>query len=222
MIDAAGHTLPASANIYNLGSAAFDWKGGFIRSAWTVTSDATLKRQLHQIAPNEVSAGKRIIAELRWWQWLDSVANIGKENARRHFGPMAQDMAKILIEEGVEIDPKGSSPSFVSDMIGWDEWPEISEPVISKRTVQHEVIITLPVDGTDDGTGQPLLRREVQIQEQEEDFDTGERRNIRSAGSGYRIDPTQVSFFLIAAMNADFEARIAVLEKARSRVRRGQ
>jgi hypothetical protein len=85
-------------------------------------------------------------------------------------------------------------PSFRSDMLCWDEWDAVTQPVMAERIVQKTKILLVPVDGSDDGTGEPLYRREEITVDEAEQYDTGVVEVVRPAGSEWRIDPCQVAF----------------------------
>lgn len=213
LINPNGHVLPGATNAQDLGGAGIAWRNITSMNALTVTSDADLKQRGAALSDAEIRAGKRIAAELCWWKWLKSIADKGAA-ARNHFGPMAQDIARILVECGVELDWSNGKPSFRSDMLCWDEWDEVTKPVMAERIVQKTKIVLVPVDGSDDGTGEPLYRREEITVDEAEQYDTGEVTIEKPAGSEWRIDPCQVAFFLIAAINADTERRLAALENS--------
>jgi hypothetical protein len=210
-----GHLTPGVTDVQDIGVPGLSWNNGFIRNAWTVTSDADLKQRGVVLSDNEILAGKRIADELVWWKWLKSIADKGAA-ARNHFGPMAQDIAQILVECDVELDWADGKPSFRSDMLCWDEWDAVTQPVMAERIVQKTKIVLVPVDGSDDGTGEPFYKREEITVDEVEQYDTGAVEIVRPAGSGWRIDPSQVAFFLIAAINADTERRLALLEGPKS------
>ena len=214
-ITGAGNILAGTSNTQDLGAAGLSWRNGFIQNAWTVTSDADLKQRGVVLSDNEILAGKRIADELVWWKWLKSIADKGAA-ARNHFGPMAQDIAQILVECDVELDWADGKPSFRSDMLCWDEWDAVTQPVMAERIVQKTKVVLVPVDGSDDGTGEPFYKREEITVDEVEQYDTGAVEIVRPAGSEWRIDPSQVAFFLIAAINADTERRLALLEGAKS------
>lgn len=210
-VDASGHILPGTPNTQDFGGAGKAWRNITSMNALTVTSDADLKQRGAALSDAEITAGKRIAEELCWWQWLKSIADKGAA-ARNHFGPMAQDIAQILVDCGVELDWTNGNPSFRSDMLCWDEWDEVTKPVMAERIVQKTKIVLVPVEGSDDGSGQPFYQREEITVDDVEEYDTGEVTIETPAGSGWRIDPSQVAFFLIAAINADTEKRLAALE----------
>jgi hypothetical protein len=204
-INSTGHVTPGAANAQDLGSASLPWRNGFIQNAWTVTSDVDMKQRGAPLSDNEILAGKRIANELCWWKWLKSIEDKGIA-ARNHFGPMAQDIARIFVECGVELDWNDGNPSFRSDMLCWDEWDAVTKPVMATRTVPNTVL------------AQTESSEELAVDETEqyetEQYDTGEVEIVVPAGSGWRIDPCQVAFFLIAAINADTERRLALLENS--------
>jgi hypothetical protein len=211
LIDPNGHVLPGAQNAQDLGGAGIAWRNITSMNALTVTSDADLKQRGAALSDEEILAGKRIADELVWWKWLKSIADNGAA-ARNHFGPMAQDIAQILVECDVELDWADGKPSFRSDMLCWDEWDAVTQPVMAERIVQKTKIVLVPVDGSDDGTGEPFYEREEITVDEVEQYDTGAVEIVRPAGSEWRIDPSQVAFFLIAAINADTERRLLALE----------
>lgn len=215
IIEASGSVRAGLSNAQDLGSASVPWRNGFIQNGWTVTSDADLKQRGAVLSAAEITAGKRIAEKLCWWKLLDSIATKGAA-ARNHFGPMAQDIAQILVECGVELDWTNGNPSFRSDMLCWDQWDEVTKPVMATRTVPKTKIVFVPVEGSDDGSGQPFYQREEITVDEVEEYDSGEVTIETPAGSGWRIDPSQVAFFLIAAIKADTERRLALLEAGES------
>lgn len=211
-LDRDGHIFPGVTNVQDIGKFSAAFRDIYLLNSPTITSDADRKKRGAGLSEAEVRAGRRIARELCWWQWLESVAQKG-DAARLHFGPMAQDMARIFVEEGVEVDYGDGNPSFRSDMLGWDEWGEESEPIFEIREVEEPCLDFEQVG--QDRDGNPLFATVDATRIVKQQFDTGKTRVKRSAGSGWRIDPSQVAFFLIAvqaAVQDALEARLAALE----------
>lgn len=122
---AAGALAPVTDNTVNLGVAATGRiKDTYLVNSPTVTSDATEKEWLGAgFSPAELSAAKRIAAEVGSYKWLAAIAreNDGGPAARVHFGVRAQAVWAIMADEGL-IDPieEGVTPSCPYGLLCWD------------------------------------------------------------------------------------------------------
>lgn len=116
---------PGADNTVNLGTASFRWKEVFAGNATINTSDERLKDWLGPLSEAELRAGQRIAQSIGKFRWLDG--------NRVHVGVRAQEVARILIEEGVEDDqpldfspdifvPEGERPSFRMAFLTFDTW----------------------------------------------------------------------------------------------------
>lgn len=123
---AGGALAPVSDNAVNLGVASTGRiKDTYLVNSPTVTSDATEKEWLGAgFSPAELSAAKRIAAEVGSYKWLAAIAreNDGGPAARVHFGVRAQAVWAIMADEGL-IDPieEGVTPSCPYGFLCWDE-----------------------------------------------------------------------------------------------------
>ncbi len=93
---------PAFDTALALGQAGHRFSQLYAMTGTINTSDAADK--LWQGAPDaqEIAAGRALMAELGFFQWLDAVEAKGPQNARRHFGLRAQNAFAILAEHGLD------------------------------------------------------------------------------------------------------------------------
>lgn len=128
----ASEVRPGSDNTLTLGLSGFRFKEIFCANATINTSDERLKCWLGGLTDAHVRAGLRIIDEIGLFQWDDG--------NRHHVGVRAQQVARILIEEGLEIAqridfplgvyvPEGERPSFRHAFLTFDTWEAVREPV---------------------------------------------------------------------------------------------
>ncbi|WOF43762.1 tail fiber domain-containing protein [Sphingopyxis indica] len=185
---AAGHFTPIVDNAYSIGQAPARPSVIFAASSTISTSDERKKTWRGAMTTAELAAAKRIVGELGFFQWNDSIAKKGAANARYHFGVKAQSVWAIMADEGL-IDPitSGIAPDSQYAFLCWDEWEDQTEerPVINPET------------------GEPTGEIETIM--------------IAEAGNLFGIRADQLALFLIAAQQAminDHEARLAALEGA--------
>lgn len=193
-IDSAG-SRPGGDNLYSIGASSFRWSTVYAATGTINTSDAREKAWRGGLSDAEIRAGRRIIRELGWYQWLAEIERKGEEGARLHFGARAQQIIRILIEEGIEsaqdIDlpadqfiPKGERPSFRSAFLCFDTWDNEWQDEYEEGPEGERV-----------PTGAQIL--------------------MRPAGNRFGLRLDQLTLFLIAvqdAAHAAIEARLAALE----------
>lgn len=138
-ITVGGIVRPGSDNSQAFGEPSFRWSTIFAATGTINTSDA---REKHWRGPPEgaaIRAANRIIADLGFFQWSDAVEEKGEDGARWHFGVKAQDVVRIMIEEGLEdeqsIDfapdvfvPSADRPRFRHAFLCFDTWGEPADP----------------------------------------------------------------------------------------------
>ena len=184
-ISTAGVVTPGADNSQTLGSASFRWSVVYAGTGTINTSDATEKEWLGAgFSSAELSAAKRISAEIGSYKWLAAIAreNDGGPAARVHFGVRAQAVWAIMAEEGL-IDPieEGVTPSCPYGFLCYDEWAAV-EPLGAVEEVLDE-------------NGEVLV--------------PGQAAQLGvDAGSRFGIRPDQLAMFLVAAQ----EARLTALE----------
>ncbi|MBD3732808.1 MAG: hypothetical protein IE934_08840 [Sphingopyxis sp.] len=176
---------PGADNSQTLGSASFRWSVVYAGTGTINTSDATEKEWLGSgFTSAELSAAKRIAAEIGSYKWLAAIAreNDGGHAARIHFGVRAQAVWAIMADEGL-IDPieEGVTPSCAYAFLCYDEWAAV-EPLEAVEEVLDE-------------NGEVLV--------------PGQAAQLGvDAGSRFGIRPDQLAMFLVAAQ----EARLTALE----------
>lgn len=137
---AATETRPGGDNTINLGTASFRWKEVFAGNATINTSDERRKQWLGGLTPAQLRAGLRIADEIGLFRWLDG--------NRVHVGVRAQQVARILIEEGVEAPQpmdfapdvfvaETDRPSFAMAFLTFDTWRAVREPVMREVCVKR-------------------------------------------------------------------------------------
>ena len=90
------HFLPIANNTYNIGSASFAVKDGWIVNAWTVTSTRLAKTLERGATEAERRAAARIKARgPRFYKMIDAVEEKG-DTARWHVGYVAEDTSTSL------------------------------------------------------------------------------------------------------------------------------
>lgn len=208
-INANASLYPSSDNIQILGTPEKRWSVVYAGSGTINTSDEREKHWRGELTAAEMRAAKRIIAELGIYQWNDAVAEKGEDSARLHFGVRAQQAFSIMEEEGLDWGRYAWAC--------YDQWEEKTEPVMEEVTVTKTRKVMQPSETLDEETGEPIMVEVEQTYEETEMQPTGETRVTLEAGDRHGVRPDQLAFWLIAAqaaMQADLEARIALLEGA--------
>ena len=108
----ASYFQPVSNGDKNLGAANFLWKEVFAATGTINTSD---ERQKQDIAPVD-EAVFRAWSKVNFIQYKfkDAVAKKGEENARIHFGVIAQRVKEAFESEGLD--------AFKYGLLCYDEW----------------------------------------------------------------------------------------------------
>lgn len=140
--ETAGHQLPEADNAYNLGSGARRVATYYGATGTINTSDSREKTWRGAMTAAELAAAKRIVAELGFYQWNDAIAEKGPDGARYHFGGRAQQVAAIMIDEGVEDDQDidlppdqfiTDPPSFKTAFLCFDTWEATDDAPAGNR-----------------------------------------------------------------------------------------
>ena len=103
-------------NTYSLGDASFRWTEVFAVAPSINTSDANEKQQIRLLSDAEQLVAKKLKSLIRAFKWNDAVEKKG-DNARWHFGVMAQDVHAAFAEHGLDAAKYGL---FCSDT--WYEY----------------------------------------------------------------------------------------------------
>ena len=184
-IDSSGHTRPSTSdNTQNLGSASNRWAVLFAGTGAINTSNETHKTR-EDILDAEKAAALEIKRDIWKFKFKDAI-DVKGEGARIHFGVGAQSVGEILRKHGLNPDDYA--------FYCYDKWEAEYEPVIGKRTVSKEVVVTK----TDAVTGFRFDTTETV--EEQEDYDTGEKVCILEAGENYGIRYEELLCFIMAAI----------------------
>ncbi|WP_028694884.1 tail fiber domain-containing protein [Pseudomonas cremoricolorata] len=178
----------------NLGTASVPWENGYIKNAWTVTSDASRKTAVRPLNEQELRVGSRLAREPGVFQWLASIEEKGAEKARLHHGMTVQRAGQIMVEEG--LDPAAYGFYCHDEWLDeWDQEPDTEQP-----------------SGQLDEEGNPLMH-----------VVPGARVLVRAAGSlfGFREGPLHMLLIRALAHERDMDAhrldllesRLAAIEK---------
>jgi hypothetical protein len=99
-----------------LGSAAFRWTELFAVNGVINTSDEEQKQDIRDITTAERAVATSLKGMLKAYRWKQAVQEKG-ENARIHFGIIAQDVAKAFQAQGLDADKYGMfcKDSWVDD-----------------------------------------------------------------------------------------------------------
>lgn len=105
-IDSDGHVLPGADNTHRLGSASKRWDVIYVKDTNITTSDRQLKQDIEELSEAETRVAKACKGLLRKYRWKDTVADKGDE-ARIHFGIIAQDLEDAFTAEGLDASRYG-------------------------------------------------------------------------------------------------------------------
>lgn len=125
----AGHFQPVSDNVHSLGGAGNRATVVYAATGTINTSDAREKTWRGAADAAEMRAGRRIIAELGFYQWNDAIAAKSAADARYHFGVQAQRVWEIMADESLidPIDAEGRPGATPYAFLCWDAWAEGDE-----------------------------------------------------------------------------------------------
>ena len=99
-------TGSASNGSLHLGHAYAKWNTVYAATGSINTSDITKKQDIEQLSEAESRVAVAVKGLLRKYRWKDSVAEKG-DNARIHFGIMAQDLKAAFEAEGLDANRYG-------------------------------------------------------------------------------------------------------------------
>lgn len=140
-ISATGNIYPITDNSYSLGAASN--RATIIYAATGTINTSDEREKTWRGAPNaaELSAARRIAAQLGFYQWNDAITEKGEDGARLHFGVRAQAVWAIMADEGL-IDPivEGEAPSSRYAFLCHDAWDAV-EAVPEQRDEEDNIIV---------------------------------------------------------------------------------
>src|SRR5699024_6200690 len=95
------NTLPRTDNTYRLGTTSLRWEQVYSVTDAINTSDAREKQQQRDLTDVERTIAQQLKSLLKVFKWNDAVEKKG-EKARWHFGVMAQEVAQVFTDNGLD------------------------------------------------------------------------------------------------------------------------
>ncbi len=224
---------PIGNNAVSLGSLSLGWKDAFFVNAATVTSDARSKKwrelslveqskQMPNLTEAEVRAGLRIVDELGFYQWKSEIDVKGDDGARLHFGVRAQEVWRIMADEGLidALDPvyeadwerplrrtgnKRSKPPKPSSHYGFlcfEETERETDSVMYDVARQIEIEIEEESSLIDPSTNVPFMVKRMVPATIDQPTPAKRRKVLSPAGNKFGIRSEELTMFLMAAQEA--------------------
>lgn len=109
--------LPATTATYSLGSSTRTWNNAFFQNAATVVSDENHKTDIQEIPEELLDAWENV--GFKMWKMKSAVDEKGQDQARYHFGVIAQDIVKVLTDAGLDWRKYG--------IVTYDKWDAVDE-----------------------------------------------------------------------------------------------
>ncbi|NIZ15176.1 tail fiber domain-containing protein [Phaeobacter sp. HF9A] len=174
-----GTLRPANDGTQNLGNASYRWDVVYASTGTINTSDARSKIDIQDLDAAEHRVAVAAKSLLKKYRIRDAVAEKG-DAARWHFGVIAQELAAVFEDEG--LDP------WRYGVLCWDEWwsaefeiPAETAPIM--REVVERVVHTYPVLND---VGEPTGETREKVEEVRKKVDTGEVKIIEPARTELR------------------------------------
>lgn len=164
-----GVIAPMVDNSKSIGSASSRWAQIYAATGTINTSDGRCKTKITELEEAERKVAQKLKALIRRFRFIAAMDEKG-DNARWHFGVIAQDVEKAFTSEGLDAHDYG--------LFCHDSWETEYEPVMATKTV------------VDEDTG---IETEVL-------YDTGEKKVRIEAGDRYGIRYEELLCFIIAAL----------------------
>lgn len=123
---ASGNFAPGSDNKQSWGVAALRWAQVYSGTATINTSDARDKQDIAELDDAEKRVALACKGLIRRFRFKDAVAQKG-ENARNHFGVIAQEITDAFAAEGLNAGDYG--------IVCYDEWDEMPEELDDEGNV---------------------------------------------------------------------------------------
>jgi len=100
-IKSNGNVLPGTDDAQDFGSSSKRWDDIYATNTTIQTSDRKLKQDIEELSEAETRVAQACKGLLRKYRWKNAVAQKGDE-ARIHFGIIAQDLEDAFTAEGLE------------------------------------------------------------------------------------------------------------------------
>lgn len=127
-IESDSTVRPWTDAVQSFGRAAYRWSVGFFASGTATTSDRNYKEQETDITIIEKRVATKCKSLLKKYKYKDAVLQKGNE-AKWHFGLIAQDLVSAFTDEG--LDPESYGVVILSS---WSETPEEIRPEVTDET----------------------------------------------------------------------------------------
>jgi len=213
LLQVNGGISATTHNISDLGTTAVRWKDLWLQSGAFNGSDARLKTEVAAFTPAEIQAAKELAREIGTYQWLESVANKGADQARLHTGLTVQRAIEIMTANGLDWRRYA--------FIGYDQWEDsvIEHPAVAPVTAQaaqpaeyetQTQTETVIIDGVETELQRSVLvciKEAVPAVEAAPAVDAWTEVTL-PAGDAYSFRYDQLNMFIARG----FEARLAELE----------
>jgi hypothetical protein len=118
---------PFADNTYSNGTSSYRWTEVFAVTGTINTSDASEKQQIRELSDAEQRVAQRVKKLIRAFKWNDAVEEKG-DDARIHFGVIAQDVQEAFAAEGLDASKYGL---FCSDT--WNTSDGLSQTRLGVR-----------------------------------------------------------------------------------------
>ena len=101
VIDSDGNVLPGTDDAQDFGSSSKRWDDIYATNTTIQSSDRELKQDIEELSEAETRVAQACKGLLRKYRWKNAVAQKGDE-ARIHFGIIAQDLEDAFTAEGLD------------------------------------------------------------------------------------------------------------------------
>jgi len=132
VVDVDSKFNPRNDNSYDLGDSSNRWDDIFATNGTIQTSDINEKQDIEELSDTEARVAAKAKTLLRKFRWKSAVEEKGDE-ARIHFGIIAQDLEQAFIDEGLDAGRYG--------MFIRGEWYEADRVVPAKDAVYEQQLV---------------------------------------------------------------------------------
>jgi len=99
-------TVPGTDNAFNLGISSKRWAQIYAANGTIQTSDEREKEQQRDLTASESAVAKELKSKIKAFKWSEAVKSKG-DDARWHFGVMAQEVERVFSENGLDANEYG-------------------------------------------------------------------------------------------------------------------
>lgn len=111
--------LPIPDATLKLGTGGNRWTDVYATNATIQTSDEQEKEQIRSVSEKEKTVALKLKGIIKCFKWKDAVSEKG-DDARFHFGVIAQEVADVFKAEGLSPDDYG--------LFCFDKWDDVTDP----------------------------------------------------------------------------------------------